>query len=88
MTFSLKSESKASRLVVPVNCVAEDQTGRFVYTVVEPEEGAAVVSRKTVTVGELTSDGLEITDGLENGDLIVTAGISKLMDGMKVKLLK
>ena len=36
---------------------------------------------------ELTPDGLEIRTGLVDGDLVVTAGVSKIHDGLTVKLL-
>jgi RND family efflux transporter MFP subunit len=88
VAFAFKSEAKASKIVAPVNTVSEDQTGRFVYTVTQEEDGSALVHRKAVTVGELTDEGLEILEGLQDGELIVTAGISKLSDSIKVKLLK
>jgi RND family efflux transporter MFP subunit len=86
--FQFKAETRAARIVVPVNTVAEDQTGRFVYTVTENDSGLAEVHRKKVTTGDLTARGLEIREGLEDGELVVTAGISKLTDGMIVRLLK
>ena len=68
--------------------VGEDNQGNFAFVVEETEEEFAVVSRRTVAVGRLTRDGFEIQSGLEDGDLVVTAGLSKLADGMKVRLLK
>ncbi|MFC1586307.1 efflux RND transporter periplasmic adaptor subunit [Fibrobacterota bacterium] len=88
VTFRFASESGKTSLVVPASTVAEDQVGRFVFTVTENDSGLAIVHKKAVTTGDLTNEGLEIVSGLEDGDLVVTAGISKLTDGMKVKLLK
>ena len=68
--------------------MVEDRFGRFVY-VVEPtadEKGLGLIHRKSVTVGELTSEGLEIFQGLSDGDLVVTAGVSRIQDGLKVKI--
>jgi hypothetical protein len=45
-----------------------------------------LVRKRLVTVGELTSEGLEITDGLSDGDLVVIAGVSNISDGLKVKV--
>ena len=67
--------------------VTEDEAGRFVWLVVPGEAGFGTVERRAVTVGELTSFGLEIRSGLEDGDAVVTAGVSQLADGLLVKLL-
>ncbi len=88
VTFHFKNGGNKTCIKVPTHTVAEDQSGRFVYTVTATEKNRATVHKKAVTVGELTSEGFEITEGLKDGDLIVTAGISKLSDGMTVKLLK
>jgi RND family efflux transporter MFP subunit len=88
VTFHFKSDGKKASIVVPTHTVAEDQNGRYVFTVTETEKGLATVHKMKVKVGELTGEGFEIPVGLKNGDLIVTAGISKLTDGMIVKLLK
>ena len=41
--------------------------------------------RRSVTLGEVGSE-IEILAGLEEGDLVVTAGTRRLSDGMRVKL--
>ena len=37
-------------------------------------------------VGELLSDGIEIYSGVEPGDLVVTAGVSRIYDGLDVRM--
>lgn len=86
--FHFASDSSKDCIVVPVNTVAEDQKGRFVYTITEKENNLATVHKRSVRIGALTREGIEIVEGLEDGELIVTAGISKLSDSMIVKLLK
>ena len=51
-----------------------------------PETGLGLIERRAVTVGALTADGLELFEGVVDGDLVVTAGVSKITDGMTVKL--
>ena len=46
--------------------------------------GQALVSRKPVTLGELTQSGIEVLDGLTTGDRVVTAGLSVIRDGQRV----
>ncbi|MFN2376619.1 MAG: efflux RND transporter periplasmic adaptor subunit [Candidatus Binatia bacterium] len=46
-----------------------------------------VVRRRAVIVGDLTERGLEILSGLTPGDLLVTAGVRRIEDGQRVRLL-
>lgn len=74
------------RIIVPPVAVGEDRQGRFVFTVEPADSGLAMVQRRQVTVGELTNEGLEVMDGLNEGDLLITAGVSRITDGQIVKL--
>jgi RND family efflux transporter MFP subunit len=86
VTFRFSGSDDRVRFIVPPVAVAEDRDGRYVFLVTPAEEGFGVAKRVTVTVGHLTSRGLEITDGLNDGDLLVTAGVSRITDGQKVRL--
>lgn len=86
VTFQFENGGATERILVPPVAVSEDRRGRFVFTV-EPREGdIGVARRRDVTVGELTSDGIEITDGLTDGDLVIVAGVSRIEDGLQVRL--
>jgi RND family efflux transporter MFP subunit len=88
VSFVFESADQRERYVIPSVAVGEDREGRFVY-VVEPiaeEPGHGIIHRRPVTVGELTGDGLEIFEGLSDGDLVVTAGVSRITDGQKVQI--
>lgn len=78
----------AGRMMVPAVAVGEDRDGRFVYVLERAAEGQGVVKRRVVTVGELTSEGLEILSGLTEGELLVTAGVRRLVDGETVRMLE
>ncbi|MBT3233054.1 MAG: efflux RND transporter periplasmic adaptor subunit [Calditrichaeota bacterium] len=79
-------EAREIILVKPVS-VGEDRNGRFVFIVEPSIDGTGIVRRRPVKVGRLTSDGLEISEGIAEGELVVTAGVSKIVDGQRVKLL-
>jgi multidrug efflux system membrane fusion protein len=87
VTFRFETAGAAERLIVPATAVAEDQHGRYVYTLDLEGEGLGRARRVAVTVGELTSEGMEILTGLVEGDLVVTAGVSRIADGQRVRLL-
>jgi RND family efflux transporter MFP subunit len=83
-----ESRDERERFILPSHAVVEDREGRFVY-VVEPipdEIGYGTIHRKSVTVGDLTAGGIEIFEGISDGDLVVTAGVSRIIDGQKVKI--
>jgi len=84
--FRLDAPGEGGRFRVPAHAVNEDREGRFVLVVEPSDEGRGVVRRRGVVVGALTPDGLEVLEGLKDGDLLVTAGISQLEDGDAVKL--
>ena len=52
------------------------------------DEKNMVVQSRPVKVGRLLGDNIEVLDGLESGERIVTAGTAFLVDGMKVTLLE
>ena len=68
--------------------VSEDRQGRFVYVVEPGADGLGKVHRRPVQTGELSDVGLEITDGLNDGDRVITAGMSRLIDDQQVRLLE
>lgn len=85
-------DDAGERIVVPPVSVGEDREGRYVF-VLEPGEALAtgdrlaVARRRPVEVGELTPEGLEVRAGLEDGELIATAGVRRIQDGQEVRLL-
>jgi multidrug efflux system membrane fusion protein len=84
--FQLTEASPASGVIVPGNAVAEDRDGRYVFVVERSGDGRGVARRRAVTVGGLVAAGLEITSGLSDGDLLVTAGVTHLSDGDTVRI--
>ena len=87
VTFAFKRRKGQARLLLPSVAVGEDRDGRFVFVVEERGEGLGIVHRKSVTTGELTPEGLEILDGLSDGERVVTAGVRRIQDGRTVRLL-
>ncbi len=88
-TFRLEAPGRERRIVVPAVAVGEDREGRFVFVLERGSEGGGegVVRRRAVAVGgELQGlGGIEILTGLEEGQEVVTAGVRRLADGMRVK---
>ncbi len=88
VTFQLSAGEGADYFRVPPIAVGEDDSGRFVFTVTPAENGYGTVLKTPVTVGRIAEERLEIRSGLERGDIVVTAGISRIESGDKVRLLE
>ena len=86
VTFVFASEGNAPKYVLPVSAVGEDREGRFVYKLEKTGDGLGVVHRSPVEVGALESTGITISSGVEPGDLVVTAGVSRIYDGLEVRV--
>jgi len=86
VTFNFKetnSQANNKLLVVPSVAVGEDSNGRFVFLLTQNGE-TAIVSKQPIVIGKLTSEGFEVVSGLENGQLIATAGLQTLLNGQEV----
>jgi RND family efflux transporter MFP subunit len=87
VNFHFNHQSSVKYIVVPAIAISEDMQGRFAYIVeLTEDKNVGVIKRHPVTVGELTSQGLEIIDGLKIGDKIVTAGVTVIRDKLQVKI--
>jgi RND family efflux transporter MFP subunit len=85
--FTSNGETEVQEhIIVPYNSVGEDGNGNFVFRLDSIESASATAIKQYVTVGELTNTGFEIEQGLEEGQLVVTAGINSLLNGQRVKL--
>ena len=89
VTFRFAATGPSGGLIVPYVAVGEDVGGRFVY-VLEPADGTGgerwFARRRAVTVGGPAQDGLIITAGVSEGEIIATAGVRRLTDGQEVTL--
>ena len=88
VAFRFEAGERRERIYLPTHAVGEDREGRYVYVLESgEEEGVGVVRRAPVEVGALTPEGLEIIEGLSEAQRVVTAGVRRLTDGERVKLL-
>ena len=81
VTISVKNNGN-QEILIPLNAVFEDN-GSNVYLF---KNGIAV--KTPIKIGELReTDKISVVKGLKSGDKVIVAGVSKLADGEKVKIL-
>ena len=86
VTFEFAGAAAGDRFVVPAEAVGEDRQGRFVFVAEPAGDDRALVRRRSVEVGAFAPNGLEVLQGLLDGDLVVTAGVNQIDDGCEVRL--
>ncbi len=83
VTFRVPQDTPA--VVVPVTALA-GEGGKTVAFVANKD--TQTVGRRDIETGRVTDEGVRVKAGLQPGDILVTAGVQFLQDGMKVRLPK
>ncbi|MDL2309350.1 efflux RND transporter periplasmic adaptor subunit, partial [Bacteroidales bacterium OttesenSCG-928-C03] len=84
VTINLKP-GDSDLLTIPVTSVFEKEGSNCVWVY---NGDTQTVQLRPIQLVEITSDGkVVVTEGLQAGDIVVSAGIHTLQDGEKVKLL-
>ncbi|WP_228736690.1 efflux RND transporter periplasmic adaptor subunit, partial [Klebsiella variicola] len=86
---NLPASAGRETLVVPVEAVFNPDNrpkNEPVVWVVKGENAHLYLEERRVTVGEVTSQGVMITEGLRAGEQVVAAGVSELHDRQPVRI--
>jgi multidrug efflux pump subunit AcrA (membrane-fusion protein) len=79
----IKDYGNQNAITIPMSTLQNDEAGKYVMLAVK--EGDKLIARKrTVTVGELYNDKLEVKSGLQAGDQLITEGFQSLYDGQLI----
>lgn len=97
VSFPRSTRVAVPTIRLPGSGVGQDREGQYVYVLAENAEGehaawngqeVARLVRREVVTGRLLQDEIEILDGLEDGERVVTLGLNHLSDGMPVRPLE
>jgi len=69
--------------LIPVSAVATDLNGQQYTWVVNSE--SMTVSKRPIKVADLSGSQIQVISGIKEGEEIVSAGVSYLSDGMKIR---
>jgi membrane fusion protein (multidrug efflux system) len=73
----------AQRLLFPFKALRRDDSGEYVFTV----DGENQVKKVKITTGLRINEQIEVIEGLESGQQVVTKGFLGLKEGAKVKVV-
>lgn len=83
VTLSSSSiEELPSATAVPMAAILAEADTKYVWLV---DESTMKVSKREIQVGEMIGESLQVTSGLDQGDIIVGAGAHYLSEGMEVR---
>lgn len=74
----------ANAIVIPVNVVQSDETGKYVFVLTKSSNGKTTAHRVVVLLGEVYGEQVEIKAGLKAGDQLVTEGYQNLYEGQGI----
>jgi multidrug efflux system membrane fusion protein len=80
VNVSLLVEQKHGVTLIPAAAIQRNSSSAYVYVV----KADSTVTVRTITIGTTEGDDSEVTSGLSPGEVVVTTGVDKLVEGSKV----
>lgn len=91
MTTTVKASNPVATgqtIFIPSSTISGSDEQAYVWLIDEQADGTGIIKKQNVTLGDLGENGFEVLNGLNEGQAIVAAGVSKVTDGMSVRLKK
>ncbi|MGY5850735.1 efflux RND transporter periplasmic adaptor subunit [Salegentibacter sp. F14] len=87
-TLKLNDYSAEDAVVIPENAVQQNALGENIVYILEKdaEDGSGIARKKIVKTGYVYQDEIEITDGLQPGEILIVEGAKNLREGQEVKI--
>ena len=76
--------SSANAVVIPVNVVQSDENGKYVYVLDKLSNGKSVAKKKSVIIGEVYGNDVEIKSGLTVGEQLITEAYQNIYEGQLI----
>ena len=74
----------ANAIVIPINVVQTDETGKYVYVLEKRANGRTVAKKKIINIGEVYSNNVEVKTGLSAGEMLITEGYQSIYEGQGI----
>ena len=76
--------SSLHTIVIPVNTIQTDETGKYVYVLEKISSGKTVAKKKTINIGEVYGNNVEVKTGLTAGEQLITEGYQNIYEGQAI----
>lgn len=85
-TISTRQPEDRRVITVPRTAISYNTYGDFVFVVVENDDGELIVNRRTVQTGNTREGRVAVSNGLEEGEQVVSKGLLRLRAGQRVEI--
>ncbi len=89
--LKINDYTRENAILVPLSVLSENQNGeQYVMIATDLKDGGefktAIAKRKIVQTGKTSKNMVEITDGLENGDVIIVEGARSVKEDQQIRV--
>ena len=81
--IKIQDYAVSNTIVIPLTSLQSDNKGKYVYVQAD-ENGKKIARKKVVMPGQVYGDNIEIKQGLNAGDKLITEGFQSLYDGQLI----
>jgi multidrug efflux system membrane fusion protein len=84
-----RSEMVQAQPVVPLNAIVKSKTdlnGYAVFLLLE-QGGRQIATARDVKLGETYGNTIAVTEGVKQGDRVITTGVTLVRDGQSVRVI-
>jgi len=87
VSFRVSIAGASKNLWAPLIAIGKEGLQRFVFIYEPIDETQGLVKKRFIQTGDFTLEEVEVLEGLQKGDQLITAGLSQIYDGLTVKRL-
>ena len=88
-TVKLNDYTSEGAIIIPQGVVQQNSAGENVAFVLNPQsDSTGVAEKRIIKTGYTYGDQMEVIEGVEAGEILITEGAKNVRDGQQVKILK
>lgn len=86
--LKINDYTSPNAIMVPLSVISENQNGEQYVMIVAQSDKGTIAKRRPVTTGLSKGDLVEITSGLQTGDLLITEGARTVQEDQEIAVKK
>lgn len=85
----IKDFSQPNAKIIPTNLILEDNTGDYVYTAEDADDGTGKIAvKKHIERGQTYKNQTVVTEGLEGNEALIDKGFREVAEGVRIDIVE